>query len=127
MTKNALSNDLVGRNIRILRIYRGYSQEELADRCSISRATMSKLENGMIKEISFQQISILADALNVKESSIMSLNPLYHIDAPNAFDPEDLSKESICRLIRGLSPLMESEESDFPLLKYFINILRSTS
>ncbi len=127
MAKTVPTNDLVGRNIRILRIYRGYSQEELADMCSISRSTMSKLENGAIKEISLQHITVLAGVLNVKESAILSFNPLYHMDPRYPLDPEDLSKEFISGLIRALSTLTESDGTISTFIKYFINILKISS
>ena len=95
--------------------------------CSISRSTMSKLENGAIKEISLQHITVLADVLDVRESAILSFNPLYHMDPPDLLDPEDLSKEFISGLIRVLSPLTESDGTVPSYLKYFIDILKISS
>ena len=42
----------IGKTIRELRKEKGYSQEELAKMAQISRPTLSKLENGLLANIS---------------------------------------------------------------------------
>ena len=42
----------IGKQIKILRKERGYTQEEFAKLIGISRATLSKLENGIFSKVS---------------------------------------------------------------------------
>lgn len=46
------------------------SQEELANKAGISRATLSKLESGRIVEVSTNTLSKIADALDKKANEI---------------------------------------------------------
>lgn len=46
------------------------SQEELANKAGISRATLSKLESGRIVEASTNTLSKIADALDKKANEI---------------------------------------------------------
>ena len=46
------------------------SQEELATKAGISRATLSKLESGRIVEVSTNTLSKIADALDKKANEI---------------------------------------------------------
>ncbi len=64
----------IGSSIKKFRKERGISQEMLAKKTNISRATLSKLENGQIAHIS---IVILNDILNHLgyEIDIKPLNP----------------------------------------------------
>ena len=46
------------------------SQEELANKAGISRATLSKLESGRIVDVSTNTLSKIADALGKKANEI---------------------------------------------------------
>lgn len=46
------------------------SQEELANKAGISRATLSKLESGRIVEVNTNTLSKIADALDKKANEI---------------------------------------------------------
>lgn len=63
----------LGKNIRKLRKQKGLTQEILAKKSGISRATLSKLENGYIANISIvtvnQILSLLGYELDIKASN----------------------------------------------------------
>ena len=63
----------LGKTIRDLRKQRGLSQENLAYQADISRATLSKLENGYIANISIvtvnQILSLLGYEIDIKLSN----------------------------------------------------------
>lgn len=64
----------LGNNVRILRKEKNMTQEQLSKMANISRATLSKLENGNIAQVS---IVVLNDILNHLgyELDIKSSNP----------------------------------------------------
>ena len=64
----------LGKTIRDLRKQKGLSQENLAKESNISRATLSKLENGYIANISIVTINHILSLLGY-EIDIKSANP----------------------------------------------------
>lgn len=61
-----------GRRLRTLREEKGWSQEELADRCHIHRTYVSQLERGL-KSPTLRLVWILCDRLSVKPGDFFSL------------------------------------------------------
>ncbi len=63
----------LGKTIKNLRKQKGLSQESLAQQSGISRATLSKIENGYIANISIvsinQILSILGYEIDIKPSN----------------------------------------------------------
>ncbi|MDX3959062.1 helix-turn-helix transcriptional regulator [Aliarcobacter skirrowii] len=63
----------LGKTIKDLRKQKGLSQESLAEQSGISRATLSKLENGYIANISIvtinQILSFLGYEIDIKPSN----------------------------------------------------------
>jgi transcriptional regulator with XRE-family HTH domain len=63
----------LGKTIKSLRQQKGLSQEVLAQEANISRATLSKLENGYIANISIvtvnQILSLLGYEIDIKPSN----------------------------------------------------------
>lgn len=66
--KNRLKN--IGISIKSERLRRGMSQEELAERCDISRNSVSLIETGKINPTIIRVIDI-ADALGVNIDSLV--------------------------------------------------------
>ena len=56
----------IGKKIRLLRIQRGLTQEELADRCELSKGFISQLE----RNLSSPSIATLMDLLECLGSSL---------------------------------------------------------
>ena len=63
----------LGETIKSLRKQKGLSQEALAEQAGISRATLSKLENGYIANVSIvvvnQILSLLGYEIEIKASN----------------------------------------------------------
>lgn len=70
--------ELIGKNIKEVRLSRGLSQEVLSDMCGFSNTTLSAYENGR-KIPSLTTIAKIAKELNV------SIERLYYGDENNAF------------------------------------------
>jgi len=64
----------LGANIKILRKERAYTQEQLAAKAGISRATLSKLENGYLGNISISMLDNILGLLGY-EIDIKLNNP----------------------------------------------------
>lgn len=58
------------RNVRILRIHRGMSQERLADEAKLDRTFVSSLERG-VRNISIDNIELLSDALDAAPHELL--------------------------------------------------------
>lgn len=55
----------VGRNIRKLRLQKGFTQDAFADRAGLNRSHMGEIERGE-SNLTIQTLKIIADALKVK-------------------------------------------------------------
>jgi transcriptional regulator with XRE-family HTH domain len=61
--------------IREARELAGWTQEELAAKAGIRRATLSRLERGLTKGIDFATLEQLADALEVRADRLIVHEP----------------------------------------------------
>lgn len=68
MTKNRLKN--LGINIKSERLRKGFSQEELAEKCDISRNSISLIETGKLNPTIIKIIDI-AKALEVDVNTLI--------------------------------------------------------
>lgn len=64
---------LFGEKIRILRVERGLSQEELAFRCGLHRTYISDIERGT-RNVSLDNINKLSKALDVLPNELMNFS-----------------------------------------------------
>ena len=63
----------LGLTISTLRKYRGLSQEQLAERASVSRSLISSIEApGLAKSFSLEVFYNIADALDIDPAKLMS-------------------------------------------------------
>ena len=60
-----------GKRIKDLRMSRGWSAEELAERCGVSPATIYRYERGTISSAPVDKIAPIAEALGVSPAVIM--------------------------------------------------------
>ena len=60
-----------GRRVRVLRVTRGMSQEDLADAAGVHRTYVSSLERGL-RNVGLDNVYALADALGVEPSELFS-------------------------------------------------------
>ena len=78
------TGNLIGRNIRMIRLKESMTQQNLADACSLSKGMICKLENGVVVP-AIATLQKIATALHVKVSeliessnqspSVMTVNP----------------------------------------------------
>ncbi|PTS91498.1 transcriptional regulator [Pedobacter sp. HMWF019] len=61
----------IGQNLLRLRTEQGLSQQELANKCNVDRAKISKLENGRV-DFMYSTLLDIADALGVDVSKLQS-------------------------------------------------------
>lgn len=61
----------IGENIKQLRLARGMTQEELANRLGVKKSAISKYEKGHVVNLKRSTIEKLAIALNVQPTTIM--------------------------------------------------------
>lgn len=66
----------MGHKIREIRIEKGMTQEELAERSGVSRVSISLIENGKITNVSSNTLRALADALGVSLDAIFFSEPV---------------------------------------------------
>lgn len=59
----------MGERIRVMRLSRGLTQDELAEQCGVTRSAISFWEHGQ-RDISWDTVNSLADAFNVRPSAI---------------------------------------------------------
>ena len=57
--------------VKELRIGRGWTQAELAKKAGITRAALSRIENGQTKGIDFDTLDNLANALEVHPAALI--------------------------------------------------------
>ena len=64
-----------GRRVRVLRVARGMSQEDLADAAGVHRTYVSSLERGL-RNVGLDNVYALADALDVDPSELFTTGGL---------------------------------------------------
>jgi len=60
-----------GRRVRVLRVARGMSQEDLAEAAGVHRTYVSSLERGL-RNVGLDNVYALADALGVEPSELFT-------------------------------------------------------
>ena len=66
-----MTKERMGLRVAIARESLHLTQQELAERTSISRVTISKIENGRVEDISTRTLLRLAEALNVSAGYLL--------------------------------------------------------
>ena len=65
--------NILGANVRALRIKKKLTQEQLADLCDLHRTYVGAIERGD-RNVSLKNIVIIAQALNVTPAELLSFN-----------------------------------------------------
>gem|GEM_PF-336399 len=94
-TTGSIRNE-VAKNIRLLRVSKGWTQEYLAQKLDISTAACSKIENGYI-DINVSRLLELRDIFQIKMTELLSVND----KAPDSFNSiKNLIKERDQEIVR---------------------------
>ena len=64
-------NDLLARNLRALRLARGWSQEKMAEKCGLHRTYVGAIERGE-RNVTLETLSALALALGVSAAELIT-------------------------------------------------------
>jgi len=63
-------NDLLARNLRALRLVRGWSQEKMAEECGLHRTYVGAIERGE-RNVTLETLNALALALGVSAAELI--------------------------------------------------------
>jgi transcriptional regulator with XRE-family HTH domain len=61
--------------IKELRGVKGWTQEELAVAAKVTRATVNRIERGLVERVEFKTLEALADALGVEPGYLIERTP----------------------------------------------------
>ncbi|HLI63033.1 MAG TPA: helix-turn-helix transcriptional regulator [Terriglobales bacterium] len=67
-------NSILAGNLRMLRNQRGWSQEDMAEKCGLHRTYVGAIERGE-RNITLATLKQLADALGVTSAELITENP----------------------------------------------------
>lgn len=84
---------LVGANIKAIRLNKGWSREQLAERCGVQTTYLAGVERGE-RNITLQTLENLAAGLNESPAAILEFNNL-------KFDDEYLQRSELLTLIHS--------------------------
>jgi putative transcriptional regulator len=79
----------IGVQLGHLRVARGLTQQQLAERTGLRRDTISALERGKSQAIEFTTLARLCDALGVGPGDLLTLAPTAHVAPILGGDDED--------------------------------------
>ena len=96
--------------IRMRRLDLGLTQKEVADRCGVTEATVSRWESGDIKNMRRDNIAILAHVLDVPPSVLMDWEE---------YDAEMMERKKLAKELSDLANVAELKhlEITYNLLK----------
>lgn len=73
--------NILGTNIRVLRLKKKYTQEHLAEKCDLHRTYIGAVERGD-RNVSLKNIIIIANALDTTPADLLTINEeikeIYH-------------------------------------------------
>lgn len=104
----------IGDNIRRIRRDAGLGQQELAERCGISKSQISRLESGEQKNPQIQTVIAIATAMGVSLDEIVygeSAETMTYLSKALDELPEQ-DKASLKKLIRGWLLISHTEQLD---------------
>lgn len=62
----------IGQKIKIARLAKGYTQEELAEKVGVQKSAVAKWENGRVSEIKRSNLDKLSKVLGINPNSLLS-------------------------------------------------------
>jgi transcriptional regulator with XRE-family HTH domain len=116
----------LGQRIQALRKARGWSQEKFADVCGVHRTYMGHIERGE-KNVSFNTLVRLADALGITVSELLSdeTKAAQKHSRPRMKIKPTVSSDDLSGVIRELNQQRQTLEKTAGALKNVANVLRT--
>lgn len=107
---------IVSRNLRLLRLVRGWSQRELAERIlpPIARSYISKLELGRIASPQLEQLVRLAAALGVPLAALLESDELAMWTMAAARRMREVEREALVAWCRGRAEVPSKKDPKIP-------------
>lgn len=87
----------IGERLRRLRIQRNLTQEEMADRCELSKGFISQVE----RDLASPSIATLTDMLECLGSDLKTFFSEADVDEKMVFDPADMFEKTDEEILRG--------------------------
>lgn len=113
----------LGERIKQVRTEKNMTQTELAKRIGVSKQAVYKYESGIVTNIPFTRLALIAAALDVSTNSLISTE-LYSQDTINEFE-QILSKKNLSADFKGrfLYALSRLDEQGLKMLIKFAQTL----
>ncbi len=106
-------SSIIIQTIKALRLARGYSQEELADRLSVDLKTYSNWETGKV-QMTIEKINRIASALNVDPREIW--DDTKWVSKPYKLNDNIVSEESV-QYLKPVNTDVEQLQNEIMILK----------
>lgn len=114
-------NDITAKRIRLARINRGMTLEELGEKIGVNKTAIYKYEKGLIVNLKRSTIEALAIALNVNPVWLMGLTDEGEIIPSNLFTPTFKSVPILGKIACG-TPILaqENQEGSAPVSEHIV-------
>ena len=114
---NEMDREMLQKRLRERRLFLGLTYQDLADKTGISKSTLQRYESGGIKNLPYDKIFILSEALEVSPNYFTDLSKDY-TDVPHSLDKPsnlyEMTKEE--HRAAHLNMIKEFEEKALKLL-----------
>lgn len=102
----------IGETVRMLRLAKGMNQVELAKASGLSAPTISRIENGKIKQVKSEALKQLAEALGVSVDDLIGQTERASEDDVKKYKSDSQMRHLVSD-IYGLGPGRRSEVETF--------------
>ena len=102
----------MGDYIKYLRLEKGWSQEELGEKCGVKKAAVNKWEKGSVENIKRSTIEKMAELFDVSPCELMCFETKSRRPSSNNFSSIEIKRFPILGTIACGEPILASEEKD---------------
>ena len=102
----------MGDYIKYLRLEKGWSQEELGEKCGVKKAAVNKWEKGSVENIKRSTIERMAELFDVSPCELMCFETKSRRPNTNNFGSIEIKRFPILGTIACGEPILASEEKD---------------
>ena len=102
----------MGDYIKYLRLEKGWSQEELGEKCGVKKAAVNKWEKGSVENIKRSTIEKMAELFDVSPCELMCFDVKSRRPTSNNFASIEIRRFPILGTIACGEPILASEEKD---------------
>ena len=99
----------LGKSIKKFREAKNMSQTDLGDKVGLSKATISKYEDGKIKKIDIKLIAAMTRALEVEFDDLVGIDEMSDKDKFISLLNENTNAKLVAQIVGDLSPAAQEE------------------